>query len=52
MSANAEGENMCACFQSRKTSEGLMSEYFDVIEMLPGARASTSKQDIYLLKKR
>ena len=52
ISENAEGENMCATYQNKKISEQLFSEYFDVLDHVPAGRESTSKQDLYLLRKK
>jgi hypothetical protein len=49
---NAEGENMCAVYQNQSITEQLFGEDFEVVDFLPGARPSTSKQDLYLIRKR
>jgi SAM-dependent methyltransferase len=51
-SANLEGKNTCAVFQNRAISERLFSECFTIVDHLPAARPSTSRQDVYMLKKR
>jgi SAM-dependent methyltransferase len=51
MSEDAEGQNLCAAYQTREFSERLFSSRFVVMDYLPGALKACGIQDLYLLRK-
>jgi hypothetical protein len=51
-STGAEGENVCAVYQNMDAFGKLFSENFRLVDFLPAARKSTSKQDVYLLARK
>jgi len=52
LSKDAEGENLCAAYQSRSFTENLFGRYFEVIEFFPAALKSCGDQDLYFFKTR
>jgi SAM-dependent methyltransferase len=52
MTQDAEGQNLCASYQSREFCEELFSPEFVVVDYLPGALQACGIQDLYVLQKR
>jgi SAM-dependent methyltransferase len=51
VSRQAEGENLCATYQTRDWTERLLGDAFDVVEFRPSVHAACGNQDLYLLRK-
>jgi len=51
LTKNAEGENLCASYQSREFCEKLFSEDFKILDYYPGVFRTCGYQDLYCLRK-
>jgi hypothetical protein len=52
MTQDAEGQNLCASYQSKEFPVELFSPRFVAMDYLPGASKACGIQDLYLLRKK